>query len=235
MSKELQPGTTGKRGRRGNEIFWTHPSKAGIIISRAASDKIIKLNEERKPHAAAFGGANRLCQSMIKAIRLGFPKNAAGNKGANLFVQANLKNGAIEGIQNDPDTPVSKDKKASEEFHAVVHFDRLLVGQGILEEPSVTMTIDEETHLIMFTQENTIVEGAMNEVNDRIYVVVYETVAKACIVQQLRKRGESGSTPLTLPSKYKPDNLAIYTFATNRQRNAASNSLCLKSPTSSEE
>ena len=183
----------------------------------------------------AFGGANRLCQSMIKAIRLGFPKDSTGRKGANLFVQANLKNGAIEGIQNDPDTPVSKDKKAPEEFHALVHFDRLLVGQGILEEPSVTVTIDEETHLISFTQENAVIEGSMNEINDRIYAVIYETVAKACIVRELRPRGESGSTSLSLPDKYKPDNLAIYTFATNRQRNAASNSLCLKSPASSEE
>ena len=37
MSKELEPAATGKSGRRGNEIFWTHPTKSGIIVARAVS------------------------------------------------------------------------------------------------------------------------------------------------------------------------------------------------------
>ena len=49
MSKELEPAATGKSGRRGNEIFWTHPTKSGIIVARAVSARTIKLDAERKP------------------------------------------------------------------------------------------------------------------------------------------------------------------------------------------
>ena len=46
-----------------------------------------------------------------------------------------MKNAVAEGIQTDPNTPVSMNKKAPEEFHARIHYDRLLVAQGSLEEP----------------------------------------------------------------------------------------------------
>ena len=235
MSKELEPGTTGKRGRRGNEVFWTHPSKPGIIIARAVSDKVPKLDAERKPHAVAFGSVGHLSRPLIKAIRLGFPKNSAGQKGATLFVRTNAKNGAVEGVPNDPDATISRDKKAPEEFHARIHFDRLIVGKGVLEEPSVSLTFDAESGAAMFEQEATIVEGAMNEASDRVYAVIYETVAEACIVCELRPRGESATTVISLPGKYEKDNLAIYTFATTRRGDEASNSICLQSPATNEE
>ena len=110
MSKELEPAAAGKSGRRGNEIFWTHPTKSGIIVARAVSARTIKLDAERKPHAVAFGSIGHLSRKMIKAIRLGFPPNIIREKGATLFIRINLKNGVAEGIQNDPDAPVRKNK-----------------------------------------------------------------------------------------------------------------------------
>ena len=235
MSQEVEPGATGRSGKRGNEVFWTHPTQPGIIIARAISAKIAKLDEARKPHAVAFGSICHLSQRMVKAIRLGFPKNAVGQKGANLFTKINMKNAVAEGIQTDPNTPVSMNKKAPEEFHARIHYDRLLVAQGSLEEPEVTLTIDKETRIATFTQESKIIEGAINEKNDRVYAVIYDTVAESCIIRELRQRGENGVTTILLPERYAPDNLAIYSFATTYRGDVASNSHCLASPTENEE
>ena len=43
MSKEVEPGATGRSGKRGNEVFWTHPTKPGIIKSPAQT----VLNREK--------------------------------------------------------------------------------------------------------------------------------------------------------------------------------------------
>lgn len=230
MSKELEPAATGKSGRRGNEIFWTHPTKSGIIVARAVSARTIKLDAERKPHAVAFGSIGHLSRKMIKAIRLGFPPNIIREKGATLFIRINLKNGVAEGIQNDPDAPVSKNKKASEEFHAEIHFDRLLVANGELEGPDVTVAIDKESRMLTFTQTENFLEGTKNEENDRIYAVIYETKIEACIIRELRQRKENGMTSVSLPERYDLDQLAIYTFATSRRGDQASNSQCLQTP-----
>ena len=61
MSKEVEPGATGRSGKRGNEVFWTHPTKPGIIIARAISAKIATARRrirEHLPSQPAHGQGN---------------------------------------------------------------------------------------------------------------------------------------------------------------------------------
>lgn len=56
MSKEVEPGATGRSGKRGNEVFWTHPTKPGIIIARLSAPRsrnLTRLANRTPSHSGA--------------------------------------------------------------------------------------------------------------------------------------------------------------------------------------
>lgn len=177
-----------------------------------ARRKVIGGKSSNSPAAveqrAKFGTVIKLASVLQAATHLGFPQRKRGLTVANEFVRLNKDICTVTG-----DT-------------VSVDYERLLCANGQLHTPEVTVTYSAESQKFLFEQTTT-EEERNNSADDKVYAVLLESNQGFCRLTELRQRGESGSTSVTLPKRWDKEHVIVYAFATSADGKLASKSIYL--------
>lgn len=92
------------------------------------------------------------------------------------------------------------------------------------EAPEVKAN-EGEMYKLMIEQESNYYEGAYCSMDDRVYAIVFCPDDGFALLKELRERGESGSTSVSLPSTTPAEKLHVYFFATTANGKTTSNSV----------
>ena len=155
-----------------------------------------------------FGVLTKLASLLQAIILLGFPQRKRGLTAANEFVRLNKDICTVTG------DAVSVD------------YERLLCANGQLHTPEVTVTYSAESQKFLFEQTTT-EEERNNSADDKVYAVLLESNQGFCRLAELRQRGESGTTSVTLPKRWEKEHVIVYAFATSADGKLASKSIYL--------
>lgn len=218
------------RGKVGNLVLYEGKGNKTLLRGWSMERKVFK--ESQKRHATAFGTLAALKLWLGKVIKIGFPDNGRKLKGYNAFMSANLGK-AITVKKKDPEKPVNKRKKATEEFSGTVDHQALRVAAGPLTPPTVELSIDLKRREACFTYKAMVIEAVDCFLDDRIYAVLLDDKEWIASTWEICRRGEDGTLVIPFPERTKAKNVALYVFATSDNGRYASDSICLHVPSRS--
>lgn len=145
------------------------------------------------------------------AAALGFPGRKAGCSFYNAFVQNNMPAVSVD-----------------ENYEPSVDYEKIKCAAGALQGGKVTITVNEENHKVMISQEAQTRWNAVANPTDVLHVVVYEKTGKTMIVEPCRNRQESGSTSIAMDEGWSKENLVFYAFMLSKDKRKASNSVVVR-------
>ena len=141
------------------------------------------------------------------AAALGFPGRKGGRTFYNAFVQNNMEAVTVD-----------------ENYVPTVDHEKLKCAAGSLQNSKVTVTVNEESHKVIVSQEAQTRWNAVANPTDVLHVVVYEKTGKTMIVEPCRNRQENGVTTIGLDDGWVKENLEVYAFMLSKDKRKASNS-----------
>lgn len=148
----------------------------------------------------------QLSRRLLPVIRKGFVGIGRGTT-SNAFVKENLV--AVE---------------TDEKHVATIMFDRVKLSKGLLNPPKVSATYASENKTFAFEQTMEKDEDGYAFGDDKVYVVLLETVLSRSKIVALRDRSESGNMSYALPEDWDEANVKVYCFATLKNGSAVSDS-----------
>lgn len=155
-----------------------------------------------------FKVINILGAVVKNVVDIGFPGRKRKLTGVNMFVHVNTQ------VWQEVEDEIAVD------------FSKLLLAQGSLLIPTVTVAFDEETRSLLFNCSKTEAEINARE-NDRIFWVVIDPKNGFCRSRELCERGTGGDYTLTLPDTWAVKEVQIYVFALSNDGKQASKSVYL--------
>lgn len=203
--------------------------KNGKNYCRSTSFKRKSGGEGQKRQSVAFGTTVSRKRWLTTVIRLGFPGGNGYPKGFYGFTSANVTN-AITVEKIDPEKPVNKRKKATQEFQGTIDYGKLRVAAGQLVPPVVTAEIDTGNRKVSFTSPGNPLESVDCFLDDKIYAVLLYEQKHRCLVKEIGTRGEAMNMNVDFPRDATADGLIIYVFAKNADGKDVSDSVCLRKP-----
>ena len=145
------------------------------------------------------------------AAALGFPGRKGGRTFYNAFVQNNMEAVTVD-----------------ENYVPTVDHEKLKCAAGSLQNSKVTVTVNEESHKVIVSQEAQTRWNAVANPTDVLHVVVYEKTGKTMIVEPCRSRQEAGSTSIAMDEGWSKENLVFYAFMLSKDKRKASNSVVVQ-------
>ena len=215
------------RGKFGNVIPYV--GKNGKNYCRSTSLKRKAGGEGQKRQSVAFGTTTSRKRWLSPVIRLGFPGGNGYPQGFCGFTSANVTH-AITVEKIDPEVPVNRQKRATQEFQGTIDYGKLRVAAGQLVIPMVNAEIDAENRKVSFTSPGIQFESVDCFMDDSIYAVILYDNKYRCFVKELGKRGETLNTTVDFPRDATAEELIIYVFAKNADGKDVSDSVCLRKP-----
>ncbi len=171
MARQKSPEYTLVTGRIGNKIYsaigkgWT-----GVRMENTTQ---APLQEDQKKNASGFSELNRHVKFLNLALRESFPPDSKGVKWANRFTSVNKKNAeVITTTKIDPDTPVDPKKKSNEEFASQIDWSKVIMAQGPLWKPVVTVNASpvNAQQILEFKRKQLTLKGASAKEIDAVKV-----------------------------------------------------------------
>lgn len=141
-------------------------------------------------------------------VNIGFPQRKRKLTGVNMFVHVNTQ------VWQEVEDEIAVD------------FSKLLLAQGSLAIPTVTVALDEENRSLSFNCPKTEAEVNAKE-DDRIFCVVIDPKNGFCRSKELCERGTGGEYTLTLPDTWAVKEIQVYVFALSNDGKQASKSVYL--------
>ena len=139
MPKVKYVGMIKKSGTVGNETYVTLAS--GKIILKSHSEKKPVQNSTQKTNVSGFTALVPHTSYLKLVFHESFPPDSKGVKGGNRFTSLNKKNKeVVTTTKNDPDTEVDPKKKSIDEFTSVIAWEKVIMAEGPLWTPSVTIS-----------------------------------------------------------------------------------------------
>ena len=145
------------------------------------------------------------------AAALGFPGRKGGYTFYNAFVQNNMEAVTVD-----------------ENYVPTVDHEKIKCAAGSLQNGKVTITVNEENHKVIISQEAQTRWNTVANPTDVLHVVVYEKTGKTMIVEPCRNRQESGSTSIAMDEGWSKENLVFYAFMLSKDKRKASNSVVVR-------
>lgn len=158
---------------------------------------------------AAWPEYLRLATLFAEAALLGFPQRKRELTAYNAFVQAN------KGV-------VSVD----DELQATVDYEQVVCSEGSLKVPDVTVALDAEQRTLTFTHEAE-ESGVLRDAEDSVQAFVVNGARDDAKLYALGTRADSEPVPVTLPSKWDTEGLAVYVFVLSPDKRKASGTVYL--------
>ena len=207
------------KGRIGNTVFYDRNG-----------ENLVRRTEAQKRHAAEFGTIADIRGVANELIQVGFPGGGGLPKGGNGFMKANAT-GVATAVRKEPGKPLSRRKKAVDEFACTVDYTKLRVAGGPLAVPKAKASLNAETGEVVFECEGTRLESVDCFLDDRIIGVVMVCGGYWCLWEEIGTRGGGGrlETDFGLPDP--GDTVAAYVFALSADGSSASDSVCVLPPT----
>lgn len=152
---------------------------------------------------------SQLSRGLLPVVKKGFAGIGKGST-SNAFVATNMKAVVVD-----------------EKYAATVNFEQLLVANGIINPPKVTVTFSAEKSSYVFEQTEQEEEDGFALADDKVYGVLFETERGRARLVALKSRGESGTTEYPLPDEWDNSKVKAYCFATLKSGKRASDSLLI--------
>ena len=170
----------------------------------------VKATEDRSvlEQRLKFKVLSALATHLTRSNRLGFPKRPKTWTPNNTFMSCNL------------DAVTVKDLEAGA---AEVSYEGLLLADGDLRGPKLTVSYTEESHSLAFTVTANVKEGWGFE-DDEVYATIVDGETGICQLEKLGNRGDGGMVTVELPEEWSKDNVHVYAFATTAKHTMASRS-----------
>lgn len=213
------------RGRIGNVVYYE--DRAGRVVCRSSGWKQGPGKQEgQKRRNTVFGTLSEHYVWMEEVIRLGFPGGEGWPRWYGGFTRANVR-GVVTTEPTRPGQPLSRRRKAMDEFRAEVDYTRLRVSAGSLAVPAGSVEVDREARLVRFRGEGQPVEAVDCYSDDRVYGVVLCPSARVCRVVEIGPRGAGGEAEVSLSKKAGTLPWMYYLFAVRADGKMASDSVFL--------
>lgn len=216
------------RGRVGNLVFYEDGAGRTVMRKRGGKRGPSK-KEGQKRQNVVFGTLTGHGGWMQEVIRLGFPGRGGWQGSFGRFTRANTR-GVVTTEPLNPGRPLSRRRKAMDEFRGVVDYAWLKVSEGALAVPVGSVEVDKEERLVRFRSEGQPVEAVDCYSDDRVYGVVLCPSRYVCQVVEIGSRGTGGEAEVTLPAKVKKSKKSdcmCYLFAVRADGLEASDSVCV--------
>ena len=215
------------KGRIGNTVFYDRNGEN--LVRKKPAPRPLRT-EAQKRHAAEFGTIADIRGVANELIQVGFPGGGGLPKGGNGFMKANAT-GVATAVRKEPGKPLSRRKKAVDEFACTVDYTKLRVAGGPLAMPKAKASLNAETGEVVFECEGTRLESVDCFLDDRIIGVVMVCGGYWCLWEEIGTRGGGGrlETDFGLPDP--GDTVAAYVFALSADGQSASDSVCVLPPT----
>lgn len=179
--------------------------------------------ENRDIRIKGFSGSGHLSSVLKNVIDLGYREVKRPSLPVNLFVEDNALTLCT----------ARRDEKGK----IVKEYDYLVmkVANGTLDPETVTATYDTESRTFMLTQEGEVIIGGRASADDQLYACIFESTKEHVMLQELRTRGESGSTVISLPKGWDAEAIFIYVFVNStRERLSSPSTRAYPAPTEAE-
>lgn len=190
------------------KIVVTPPSREPTFID--AKDK-----DDRDTRMKGYGGSGHFSSVVNDAIRIGFPPETRGEQPMGKFM-----------IHNAAKLCVSRKDEQGKSVR-VYDFKKMVVADGNLLRPKVTVTFDEASGMFAFTQEGDPRDGNRAHPDDKVYALVVDGTNEEAEFMTLRDRCENGATTFMVPEWWDKESLFVYVFAGTRTKRKASPSVCI--------
>ena len=156
--------------------------------------------ENRDIRIKGFSGSGHLSSVLKNVIDLGYREVKRPSLPVNLFVEDNALTLCT----------ARRDEKGK----IVKEYDYLVmkVANGTLDPETVTAAYDAESRTFTLTQEGEVIIGGRASADDQLYACIFESANERVMLQELRTRGESGSTVISLPKGWDAGTIFIYVF-----------------------
>lgn len=216
------------RGRVGNLVFYEDGTGRTVVRKRGGKRGPGK-KEGQKRQNVVFGTLTGHGSWMREVIRLGFPGRGGWQGSFGRFTRENMR-GVVTTEPVSPGRPLSRRRRAMDEFRGEVDYGRLRVSAGTLAVPVGSVEVDREERLVRFRCEGQPVEAVDCYLDDRLYGVVLCPSLYVCRVVEIGSRGTGGEAEVTLPAKVKKSKkstCACYLFAVRADGMDASDSVCV--------
>lgn len=153
-----------------------------------------------------------LCEPFAEAIYLGFPERPVKETPNNAFMKANAE--AIE---------------VDEQLEATINYEKLVCSRGSISTANVTATLNAGEKQLTFTHEPQ-TYGKRAEADDQLYAAVYEKDRQQLLLCKLGTRSSTTPATVSLPDRWNPAALEVYTFVVtaNGQRASATEYLTVQ-------
>lgn len=146
----------------------------------------------------------RLATRFAAVIMVGFRKNSLPDA-RNEFIKRNMGKVSV-----DEQNVVTIDAK------------KLVCSAGSLGRPSFSAELDAETGVIRFSKSEQVLMPYMQNMDDEVYAVVFESVAEEVLVCRLGERGVTDPVEMPLPENWVKENITVYGFAVNKKKTGVS-------------
>lgn len=146
-----------------------------------------------------------LSRRFAPVIAEGFRDHPANQSIYNAFVSAN-----IAGVTVD------------DEYQASVKYTSLLCSRGIIDQPEVSATSNENVITVTQTAQESTGTGTDDDV---VYAGFYESVQKSARLVKIGNRKATLPAEFTLPKKWTKENVHIYAFAVSKSKKRTSPTL----------
>lgn len=186
------------KGRIGNTVFYDRNGEN--LVRKKPAPRPLRT-EAQKRHAAEFGTIADIRGVANELIQVGFPGGGGLPKGGNGFMKANAT-GVATAVRKEPGKPLSRRKRATDEFACTVDYTKLRVAGGPLAVPKAKASLNAETGEVVFECEGTRLESVDCFLDDRIIGVVMVCGGYWCLWEEIGTRGGGGrlETDFQLPS-----------------------------------
>lgn len=201
--------TSVSRETRKSIGYETYCKSRGIHVVKAKITTNTSKTKEQQRVRAAWPEYLRLATLFAEAALLGFPQRKRELTAYNAFVQAN------KGV-------VSVD----DELQATVDYEQVVCSEGSLKVPDVTVALDAEQRTLTFTHEAE-ESGVLRDAEDSVQAFVVNGARDDAKLYALGTRADSEPVPVTLPSKWDTEGLAVYVFVLSPDKRKASGTVYL--------
>lgn len=202
-----------------------HPDVAGAITGRIGQMAYFMTHGENRNRRLAvqvkatedrsvleqrlkFKVLSALATHLTRSNRLGFPKRPKLWTPNNTFMSRNLDSVTVTDLEAEA---------------AEVEYGSLLLADGDLRGPKLTVSYAEESHSLAFTVSANVKDGWGFE-DDEVYATIVDGVTGICQLEKLGNRGDGGMVTVELPEEWSKDNVHVYAFATTAKHTMASRS-----------